>query len=279
MQTPKSSSALLGLPLVLAFAFVWVANPASAAPLGAGANVIVVHAQDVDTGQVIVDSVTAAQDGWLLIRKDVNGAPGDMIGFAPIHKGMTMYVRADIQPTDFYGNDNITPTLWATLVADPNALAPFAVPDAAITQEASVAVVAFGSTAASAVPAAGQRPTLGKSSSRTTNANKITVPAQDATNGQITVVSVTAAQNGWLLIRKDARGRPGRVLGFAPVHQGVNTNVTVDIRVTNAKGDDIATPVLWATLVANSNALHPFATPDATVQQEDSLATVAFSTR
>jgi hypothetical protein len=284
VQTVKSSSALLGLPLVLALAFVWVANPASAAPLGAGANVIVVHAQDVDAGQVIVDSVTAAQDGWLLIRKDVNGAPGDMIGFAPIHKGTTTYVRADIQPIDFYGNDNITPTLWATLVADPNALAPLTVPDVTITQEPSVVVVAFSSTAGSAaapavVPAAGQGPTIGKSSSRTTNANKITVPAQDATNGQVTVVSVTAAQNSWLLIRKDANGRPGRVLGFAPMHQGVNTNVTVDIRVTNAKGEDIATPVLWATLVADSNALNPFAMPDATVQQEDSLATVAFSIR
>jgi hypothetical protein len=63
------------------------------------------------------------------------------------------------------------------------------------------------------------------------------------------------------------------------VHQGVNTNVTVDNRVTNAKGEDIATPVLWATLVADSNALVPFALPNAAVQQAGSLARVAFSTR
>jgi hypothetical protein len=72
---------------------------------------------------------------------------------------------------------------------------------------------------------------------------------------------------------------PGEVLGFAPVRRGLNTNVGVDIRVANAKGDNIATPALWATLVADPNALNPFAMPDATVQQQGSLAMVAFSTR
>jgi hypothetical protein len=239
-----------------------------------------VRAQDVNTGQLTVDSVTAAQASWLLIRKDHNGAPGDMIGFAPVHKGTTTGIRVDIQLTDYYGEDNITPTLWATLVPDPNALTPLAVPDWIALQEASAAVVAFSSSVAGA--ATSNQATTTSSVSSSSNAaspNRITAHAQDTSNGRVVIDSVTAAQDGWLLIRKNPNGRPGEVLGFAPVHRGLNTNVGVDIRVTNAKGDNVATPVLWATLVADPNALDPFARPGATVVQQDSLAMVAFSTR
>jgi len=249
-------------------------------PSPAGANKILVQAQDVDAGQLTADSVTAAQDSWLLIRKDKKGVPGDVIGFAPIHQGTTMSVRVDIQLTDYYGDDNITPTLWATLVPDPNALTPLASPDSIAFQEASVAVVAFSSSVAGAA-ASNQATTTSSvsSSSGATGANRITTHAQDTSNGRVVVDSVIAAQDGWLLIRKDSNGMPGEVLGFAPVRRGLNTNVGVDIRVANAKGDNIATPALWATLVADPNALNPFAMPDATVQQQGSLAMVAFSTR
>ena len=81
------------------------------------------------------------------------------------------------------------------------------------------------------------------------------------------------------MIRKNAGGLPGEVLGFAPVHQGVTVNVTVVIRTSNAKGDDIVTPALWAMLVADPTALDPFATPDAAIRQQAGLARVAFSSR
>jgi hypothetical protein len=275
---------LIGLSLALMLAGSWVASPASAGPMStvrlvAGTNVILVHAQDTNTGQIIVDSVTAAQDGWLLIRKDANGAPGDMIGFAPVHKGTTTYVRVDIQPVDIYGNDNITPTLWATLVADPYALTPFAVPGPIALQEDSTAIAPFGSSATGgAAPVVAAAPGQASSSSAA-GVNRITVHAQTTDAGRVIVDSVNAAQVGWLLIRKDANGRPGDMLGFAPVSQGLNTSVGVDIRTTNAKGDNIVTPVLWATLAADPFALDPFATPDAAVQQESSLAMAAFGAR
>jgi hypothetical protein len=275
---------LMGLLLALMLVGFGATSPASAGSMSAtrldtGTNVIIVHAQDTNTGQIIVDSVTAAQDGWLLIRKDANGAPGDMIGFAPVHKGTTTYVRVDIQPVDFYGNDNITPTLWATLVADPYALIPFAVPSSIVLHEDSAAIAAFSSSAAGGAAPVVAAATGKVSSSSAAGANRIIVRAQTTNSGQVIVDSVTAAQDGWLLIRKDANGRPGDVLGFAPVNQGLNTAVIVDIRTTNAKGDNIVTPVLWATLVADPYALDPFAMPNAAVEQESSLVMVAFSTR
>ncbi len=241
---------------------------------------IAVRAQDVNGGQVIIDSVTAAQGSWLLIRKDRKGAPDDMIGFASVPPGTTRNARVDLQLTDYYGEDNITPTLWATLVADPTALIPLASPDAWITQEASAAVVAFSSSVAGAAAPSQAIATVSASSpSSAASANRITARTQDTSSGRVIVDSVTAAQDGWLLIRKNANGRPGEVLGFAPVHKGLNTTLAVDIRTTNARGDSLATPVLWATLVADPTALNPFALPTLTVQLAGSLATVAFSTR
>jgi hypothetical protein len=287
MSTRKSASALLGLSLVMALISLWVASPAGAAPSAivgrdTGGNVIVIRAQDANNGQVVVDSVSASQDGWLLIRKDAYGAPGKVIGFAPVHQGLNTDVHVDIRTTDASGNDNVTPTLWATLAADPNALNAFASPDATIEQEGSITIVGFGSTAASGTPQAvayaSQVPTTGGagSSSSAANANKIAVRAQDTNNGDVIVDSVSANQDGWLLIRKDANGAPGNVIGFAPVHQGLNTDVRVDIQITDASGDDNVTSTLWATLVADPNALNAFASPDATIEQEGSIAMVGF---
>ncbi len=287
MSTRKSTSALLGLSLVMALISLWAASPAGAAPLAivgrdTGRNVIVVRAQDANSGDVVVDSVSAGQDGWLLIRKDANGAPGKVIGFAPVHQGLNTSVRVDIRTTDASGNDNVTSTLWATLVADSNALNALASPDATIEQQGNLAMVGFGSTAASgtfqAVATASQVPTTGgaSNSSGVTNANKIAVRAQDTNSGDVVVDSVSASQDGWLLIRKDANGIPGNVIGFAPVHQGLNTDVRVDIQVTGANGNNNVTSTLWATLVADSNAMGAFQSPGLDIQQGGALVQVAF---
>ena len=219
MKIIRPGSALLGLSLVLVLATCGAASPTSApvwgaVGMGTGANAIVVHAQDVNAGQVKVDSVTAAKDGWLLIRKDKRGAPGDVIGFAPVRQGTSTNLRVDVQPNDVFGNDNITPTLWATLVADSNALAPFASPGPTITQYTSVAVVAFASSTARGLTAGGT------GSSGATNGYRIAVRAQDVNAGQVIIDSVTAAQGGWLLIRKDKKGAPDDMIGFASAPPG-----------------------------------------------------------
>ncbi len=164
--------------------------------------------------------------------------------------------------------------LWATLVSGPNSLIPFVSPDFVALHAPSVAAVAFSSSTAIPSPA-----TSISVSSLSGGANAIATHAQDVTSGRVVIDSVTAAQAGWILIRRDAGGLPGQVLGFAPVHPRMTMNITLAIRTSNAKGDDIVTSALWATLVADPNASSPFAVPDAAVQQQASLATVAFSTR
>jgi len=270
---------VLGLTLVLALASFWVVGAASAA---GPANAIAVQAQDASNGQVYISSVTAAQTGWLLVRRDSTNGPGSVIGFAPVHQGVNTGITVDIRTTDSKGNDDVTPTLWATLVADPNALDPLDTPDSTITQGGAVVTVAFASSKAAAMTGVASATGGTIRASSAAKANKITVSAQDPRlghdNGLIFVQSVTATQDGWLLIRKDNNGAPGNVIGFAPIHQGVNTDVSVDVQTTNSQDNDIITPMLWATLVADSNALTPFATPSSDVQNEGSSVAVAFST-
>jgi hypothetical protein len=277
MKTPKSKSALLGVALTLALASLMAAIPAVAAPLNATGYAIVVHAQDITTGQVLVNSVTAAQDGWLLIWKDSNGAPGSLLGYAPVHQGVNTNVAVDIKTTERNGNDDITPTLWASVAPDANADIPYATPDPSIMPAESVVMVGFGSEAAfaSAPAMPSQLPaTSGASSAATVpTANKITVHRQDAIIGQVMVDSVTATQDGWLLIWKDANGG---LIGYAPVHQGVNTNVTVDIKTTNRNGEDDLPATLWATYMPDPNAMTPFAVPDPSTTPASSVLMVAF---
>jgi len=267
MKTQKTSSVLMGLFLVLALASFGMTSPASAS-----GNKIAVHAQNANLGQVVVDSVTAAQDGWLFIRQDDNGAPGRMLGYAPVHQGLNTNLTVDIRTLGDQGGDLISATLWATLVPDDSALTPFAVPNPVISEQGTdVFAVPFGSEPAGAPAAmAGQLPTTGGISapSNAPKANKIAVHSQDASFGQVMVDSVTATQDGWLFIRQDDNGVPGRVLGYAPVHQGLNTNLTVDIRTTGDQGGDLLTNTLWATFVPDDSAMTPFAVPNPVISEQ-----------
>ncbi len=266
MKTRKSSSVLMGLFLVLALASFGMTSPASAS-----GNQIMVHAQNANLGQVMVDSANAAQDGWLFIRQDDNGVPGRVLGFAPVHQGMNTNIVVDIRTTGSQGSDLVSATLWATLAPDASATTPFAVPNPVITEPGTdLIAVPFGSEPASAPAAmAGQLPTTGgiSSPSNTPSINKIAVHAQNANLGQVIVDSASAAQDGWLLIRQDDNGVPGRTLGFAPVHQGMNTNIVVDIRTTGSQGSDLITNTLWATLVPDASATTPLATPNPVIAE------------
>ncbi len=145
----RSKILVAGLVLMMAITSLWVVAPAAAA--GGQPNPIVVRAQDTNAGVVIADSVNAPAAGWLFIRRDANGMPGGIIGFAPVYQGMNTGVSVDIK-TARSGHDDgnlVTPVLWATFSADPSAVSPFAAPDtSAFEQAPGGSAVAFSSTAA-----------------------------------------------------------------------------------------------------------------------------------
>ena len=76
---------------------------------------ISIKSQDCcNTGELVANSVTAAQDGWLGIFRDSSGAIGSRVGYVPVVKGQNGQLTIDVN-----GNRiGSAPTLWAGLLVD-----------------------------------------------------------------------------------------------------------------------------------------------------------------
>ena len=108
---------------------------------------------------------------------------------------------------------------------------------AASMAQATTALAATAATTAtvSTKPAAG--------------ASSIVIPAQDLTSGVIKVSSANSPVDGWIVVYKDPSNfTSNQVVGYAPVHQGANSDVKVTI--DTAKAGDL--PTLWAVLQADN---------------------------
>ena len=66
----------------------------------APASQIKVRNQDLNTGVIVIDSVTAPQDGWVVVYKDPNFRTGDIVGYAPVHQGANSNVKVTIDTTE-----------------------------------------------------------------------------------------------------------------------------------------------------------------------------------
>lgn len=61
---------------------------------------------------------------------------------------------------------------------------------------------------------------------------------QDVSNGIVSAASVTAGENGWLVVhRTDADMKPGPVVGYAPLRMGDNDDVVAILTEPVASGD------------------------------------------
>jgi hypothetical protein len=79
----------------------------------AGDDAVVVSDQSSDGLTVVVDSVTAAAPGWIVIHLDNNGAPGPVIGQSAVDAGENLDVEVELDPA----LDSDT-ALWAMLHVD-----------------------------------------------------------------------------------------------------------------------------------------------------------------
>jgi len=137
----RQTSFVVGLVLVAAMSFPLV-GVASAKTAPGPANQIVIQSQDVNRGQIIIDSVTAAQDGWLVIYTDPCIRRCAMIGFTPVHRGLNTHFTADIDSDQA----QLFSTLWAVLHVDKGitGLLELPGPDEPVIQNGKPAMVAFG---------------------------------------------------------------------------------------------------------------------------------------
>ena len=63
---------------------------------------------------------------------------------------------------------------------------------------------------------------------------------QDMSGGTVTAEMIMAPANGWLVVhRSNAEMKPSAVIGYAPLMEGVNTDVTVTLTEPVASGEEL----------------------------------------
>lgn len=66
----------------------------------------------------------------------------------------------------------------------------------------------------------------------------VTAADQDVSNGIVSADSITAAENGWLVVhRTDSEMKPGPVVAYAPIRMGTTEDVAAILQEEVASGD------------------------------------------
>jgi hypothetical protein len=139
MKRQRSFLVLVGLLLVAAVSLP-MAGVASART--GPANQIVIQAQETNnTNQILVDSVTAAQDGWIVIYTDPCGKRCAMVGYGYVRRGQSTHFTVNIDSSAA----GPFPTLWAMLHVDKGVpgLLEWPGPDEPVLQDGKPVMVAF----------------------------------------------------------------------------------------------------------------------------------------
>ncbi len=165
-----------------------------------------------EEGIVRVDSVYAAEAGWLAIHEAVDGVPGDRLGHVYLEAGLHEDVPITLPWRE------TSPDLLAVLYADagrPQRL-DFPGEDEPVMVNGDMVAQAF----------------------RVTLPPDVFVLDQPLVNGEIVVERVVSDGPGWLVVHFDDDGDLGLIIGFVPLVDGVNEVVTVPL-VETAVTDEL----------------------------------------
>lgn len=189
------------------------AAPVAQQPAATGS----LEANDQPVGSTVtVASVTAGQDGWVVIHLDENNAPGKVIGHTAIKKGNNKDVQVTLEASVAAGTK-----VWPMLHIDAGTIGTyeFPGPDAPVKDaDGKVVMKQITLTGGQEVPAA---PTAQQDSVEAEN--------QPITNNSVTVKEVYASQDGWVVVHLDENNAPGKVIGHAAVKQGETNNLKITL--------------------------------------------------
>jgi len=225
------------------------AEPATQAPTPEPLPAVVVSDQDASQGTVIIDEVTAAQPGWVVIHISQDGAPGPVIGYARVSEGQNLDVPVEIDL------DRATTELFAMLHVDEGYRGEYEFPGPDVPAMAGEVVVNEPFVVNLPAP----EPSVAASD-------------QGAADGVVTIDRVVAGQGGWIVIHIDAGGAPGPVIGYSQVGPGLSLDVPVTIDLAQA------TPVLFAMLHldAGQPGVYEFPGDDGPVLSGDAVVMAPF---
>ena len=169
-----------------------------------------------EEGVVQIESVLLPQDGWLAILTEGNGRPADLLGVVPLTAGLHQNVAITIPWRQG------TPNLYAALYADNGEPLHFdyQAEDEPLLIEGEPVEVAFA----------------------VTYPPDIFVLDQPLVDGMFEVERVISDGPGWLVAYYDDDGEPGLIIGSAPLEDGLNERVMVEVL------ESAVTPILHVRL-------------------------------
>jgi plastocyanin len=216
--------------------------PAPAAPSGS----VEASDQPLVDGGITVAKVTAGQDGWIVAHLDEGGKPGKVLGQTAVKTGDNANVKIKLSESVAVGGK-----LWPMLHIDAGAIGTyeFPGPDAPVIVGGNIVMKQISVTAAAS--GGGQAA-----------ADAVEASDQPIVDSGITVASVMASVDGWIVAHLDEGGKPGKVIGQTAVKAGANRNVVIKLSESVAVGGK-----LWPMLHIDAGAIgtYEFPGPDAPV--------------
>lgn len=155
-------------------------------------------------GLIRIDSALSPESGWLLIQADDNGAAGPVLGQRFLEAGLHEDVVVQIT-----WRRQGTPRLHAVLYQDSGRSRRLDTPDE------DLPFLVNG------------EPVM--ASFEVTYPPDVFVLDQPVIDGQVVVDRVLIDRPGWLVIYFDDGGDMGRIIGSAPLQEGVNERIVVDV--------------------------------------------------
>ncbi len=209
--------------------------------------------QDIVDGKVVIAKVVSNGAGWLVVHAQADGKPGPVVGFSPVTDGTNNNVAIEIDVA------NATPVLYAMLHTDAGETGTyeFPGPDGPISVDGQVVTPPFDVTGGLAA----------------VSGSTVLVADQPLVGDTITVAEVTSEGPGWIVIHAQADGKPGPVVGYAQVADGVNQDIVVTLDLTKA------TSTMYAMLHADAGEIgtYEFPGPDGPVQGDASQVNPTFA--
>lgn len=169
--------------------------------------VITIPAQEVgEDGILTVDLIFSPVPGWVRIHADDQGSPGTAVGEARLVEGRNENLQIPLRWRE------ATPQLHAVLyedTTDPGTLNP---------PTEDLPLLVNGQTT--------EHPF------RVTLPPDLVVYDQPVIDGRLIIDHILSSGPGWLVIHTDNDGEPGLIIAVAPLADGVNEQVVVDLGLT-----------------------------------------------
>ncbi len=154
-------------------------------------------------GLVTISTVVSTGPGWIVLYREEAGEPGQMLGYMPVESGVNEEISIAINWRE------ATPTLYAALFIDGGETSVFELPDIdePVMMNTEPLLVSFNID----LPP------------------DVFVLNQPVVDNKIVVERVISNGPGWLVVYRDEEGLTGNIIGFAPLEDGLNERIEVEI--------------------------------------------------